>query len=98
MEAIRGIPIGTLNELMDMTAAASREMHMHEFYWFKCPVCQFDWLSWLRPSILFVSLLFVTEQCPNCRKKHIRAHRIAAKQLLPTDRVQSDAEVVGVLK
>jgi hypothetical protein len=45
-------------------------------YWFKCPSCAYDWASWLKPSIIFVSLSFVTDRCPNCRKKHVQAYRV----------------------
>jgi hypothetical protein len=45
-------------------------------YWFKCPVCNYDWASWLPPSITFVSLSFVTDQCPNCQKKHVPAYKV----------------------
>jgi hypothetical protein len=47
-----------------------------ENYWFKCPACGYDWPSLLMPSIIFVSLSFVTDQCPNCQKKHVRAYRV----------------------
>jgi hypothetical protein len=42
-------------------------------YWFSCPGCKYDWATWLRPSITFVSLFFVTDECPNCHQKHVRA-------------------------
>ena len=44
-------------------------------YWFifRCPACQFDWREWIRPSIIFVSLSFVTDTCPNCRRRHVPA-------------------------
>ncbi len=45
-------------------------------YWFKCPVCHYDWATWLTPSITFVSLSFVTDQCPNCQKKHVPAYKV----------------------
>lgn len=44
-------------------------------YWFRCSACSFDWEAWIRPSILFVSLAFVTDECPNCRNKHVPACR-----------------------
>ena len=28
------------------------------------------------PSIIFVSLSFVTDQCPNCGKKHVPAYKV----------------------
>jgi hypothetical protein len=33
----------------------------------------FEWATWLKPSITFISLSFVTERCPNCRRKHVPA-------------------------
>ena len=47
-----------------------------ENYWFKCSACDYDWPSLLTPSIIFVSLSFVTDQCPNCRKKHVPAYKV----------------------
>jgi hypothetical protein len=47
-------------------------------YWFKCPGCTFDWPSWLKSSIAFVSLTFVTDQCPNCRRKSVPAFKVDA--------------------
>ena len=35
--------------------------------WFKCSSCGFDWSSWLKPSITYVAMPFVTDQCPNCQ-------------------------------
>jgi hypothetical protein len=45
-------------------------------YWFKCSACDYDWPSLLTPSIIFVSLSFVTDQCPNCGKKHVPAYKV----------------------
>jgi hypothetical protein len=45
-------------------------------YWFRCPACKYDWSTWLRPSISFVSLAFVTDQCPNCQRKHVAAYMV----------------------
>jgi hypothetical protein len=47
-----------------------------ENYWFKCSACDYDWPSLLTPSIIFVSLSFVTDQCPNCQKKHVQAYKV----------------------
>jgi hypothetical protein len=38
--------------------------------------CDYDWPRLLMPSIIFVSLSFVTDQCPNCGKKHVPAYKI----------------------
>jgi hypothetical protein len=43
-------------------------------YWFRCLRCKYEWDTWLKPSIIFVSLSFVTDQCPNCHKKHVPAY------------------------
>jgi hypothetical protein len=45
-------------------------------YWFRCSACDYDWPSLLTPSIIFVSLSFVTDQCPNCGKKHVPAYKV----------------------
>jgi len=45
-------------------------------YWFRCSACDYDWPRLLMPSIIFVSLSFVTDQCPNCGKKHVPAYKI----------------------
>jgi hypothetical protein len=42
-------------------------------YCFTCPSCKYDWTTWLKPCITFVSLSFVTDDCPNCRKKYVQA-------------------------
>ena len=42
-------------------------------YRFECPSCNYDWATWLKPSITFVSLSFVTDDCPNCSKKYVQA-------------------------
>ncbi len=47
-------------------------------YGFKCPHCKYDWVAWMKPSIVFVSLAFVTDRCPNCQKKHVRACKVEA--------------------
>jgi predicted RNA-binding Zn-ribbon protein involved in translation (DUF1610 family) len=51
-------------------------LRVAENYWFNCPACGYDWPSLLMPSIIFVSLSFVTDQCPNCQKKHVPAYRV----------------------
>ena len=56
--------------------ASHAETKTARAYWFKCPSCEYDWASWLKPSIIFVSLSFVTDRCPNCRKKHVQAYRV----------------------
>jgi len=43
---------------------------------FKCSACGYDWPSLLMPSIIFVSLSFVTDQCPNCQKRHVPAYKV----------------------
>jgi hypothetical protein len=45
-------------------------------YWFRCSACDYDWPSLLMPSIIFVSLSFVTDQCPNCGEKHVPAYKV----------------------
>ena len=47
-------------------------------YGFKCPSCKYDWTSWLKPSITFVSLSFVTDDCPNCQRKYVQASTFQA--------------------
>ena len=42
-------------------------------YWFRCPACSFDWREWIKASITYVSLSFVTERCPNCGKRNVPA-------------------------
>jgi hypothetical protein len=53
----------------------SCKRQVEQSYWFRCPVCNFDWREWMRPSITFVSMLFITNTCPNCRKKHVVAYQ-----------------------
>jgi hypothetical protein len=48
-------------------------------YGFRCPGCKYDWVTWMKPSIVFVSLAFVTDRCPNCQRKHVRACRVEAR-------------------
>jgi hypothetical protein len=62
-----------------LSAAQKRsEIQIAQSYRFRCLVCEFDWAAWLKPSITFVSLSFVTEQCPNCRRKHVPAYKVAS--------------------
>jgi hypothetical protein len=60
-------------------AAEAGEIKVAQPYWFRCPACSFDWQTWIRPSIVFVSLAFVTDECPNCQKKHVSAYEGGAK-------------------
>jgi len=58
--------------------AETSEIQIAQPYWFRCPTCKFDWPTWLKPSIIFVSLSFVTDECPNCRRKHVPAYKIGS--------------------
>jgi hypothetical protein len=60
---------------MAMTAPSSLE-DQGLTYWFKCPKCSFDWPSGFKYSILFVSVSFVTDECPNCRKRQVSAFKV----------------------
>jgi predicted RNA-binding Zn-ribbon protein involved in translation (DUF1610 family) len=62
------------SEELRMAAEASATQR----YWFKCPNCTFDWPTWLKSSIVFVSLRFVTDECPNCRTKSVPAFKVDA--------------------
>jgi hypothetical protein len=53
------------------------EIPIARSYWFRCLVCKFEWATWLKPSITFISLSFVTERCPNCRRKHVPVFSMA---------------------
>jgi hypothetical protein len=33
-------------------AAEPSEPRTAQPYWFRCPTCNFDWLEWLKPSII----------------------------------------------
>jgi hypothetical protein len=77
---IRDDPISALRDLQQ--AAECCERHITQPYWFRCPACNFEWREWLKPSIIFVSLSFVTNTCPNCRRRHVSASRMG----LPADR------------
>jgi len=56
--------------------AETSAIRVAEKYWFRCSVCGYDWPSLLMPSIIFVSLSFVTDQCPNCQKRHVPAYKV----------------------
>jgi hypothetical protein len=58
--------------------AETSEVQIAQPYWFRCQTCKFDWPTWLKPSIMFVSLSFVTDECPNCRRKHVPAYKIGS--------------------
>jgi hypothetical protein len=64
-----------------LSAAQQRsEIKIAQSYEFRCLVCKFEWATWLKPSITFVSLSFVTAQCPNCRHKHVPAFKVASNR------------------
>jgi hypothetical protein len=63
----------SISSLENAQAAEHCEKHNSQPYWFRCPACSFDWREWIKPSITFVSLSFVTERCPNCGKRHVPA-------------------------
>jgi hypothetical protein len=71
---IRDDPISALRDLQQ--AAECCERHITQPYWFICTECNFEWREWLKASIVFVSLSFVTSRCPNCRRKHVSASRM----------------------
>ena len=73
---IRDDPISALRDLQQ--AAECCERHITQPYWFRCPACNFEWREWLTPSIIFVSLSFVTNTCPNCRRRHVSASRMGS--------------------
>jgi uncharacterized protein with PIN domain len=60
------------NELVG-EIGADPETQTARSYGFKCPSCKYEWTSWLKPSITFVSLSFVTDGCPNCQRKYVQA-------------------------
>ena len=62
------------HELAGMTETSGQRVA--DNYWFKCTACDYDWPRLLMPSIVFVSLSFVTDQCPNCGKKHVPAYKV----------------------
>ena len=64
-------PILFTTDSLRPTKSCKRQVE--QSYWFRCPVCNFDWREWIRPSIIFVSMSFITNTCPNCRKKHVVA-------------------------
>jgi hypothetical protein len=69
---IRDVSIFTTDSLRP-TESCKRQVE--QSYWFRCPICNFDWREWIRPSITFVSMLFITNTCPNCRRKHVVAYQ-----------------------
>jgi hypothetical protein len=75
--AITDIRDDLISDLHDPQQAPERcEPRITPPYWFRCPACNFEWREWLRPSIIFVSLSFVTDTCPNCRRRHVSASRV----------------------
>jgi hypothetical protein len=62
------------HEIAGMAEASGQRVA--ENYWFKCSACDYDWPRLLMPSIIFISLSFVTDQCPNCGKKHVPAYKV----------------------
>jgi hypothetical protein len=67
-------PISALRDLEQAPECCER--HITQPYWFRCPACNFEWREWLTPSIIFVCLSFVTNTCPNCRRRHVSASRM----------------------
>ena len=63
----------SISSLQNAQLAEHCEKHNSRPYWFRCPACSFDWREWIKPSITFVSLSFITERCPNCGKRHVPA-------------------------
>jgi hypothetical protein len=61
---------------------ADPETQTARSYGFKCPSCKYDWTSWLKPSITFVSLSFVTDDCPNCQREYVQASMFDQKGAL----------------
>jgi predicted RNA-binding Zn-ribbon protein involved in translation (DUF1610 family) len=75
--AITDIRDDLISALRDLQQAAECcERHITHPYWFRCPACNFEWRERLRPSIIFVSLSFVTNTCPNCGRRHVSASRM----------------------
>jgi hypothetical protein len=83
VSAIRDSPIPVFNDVRQ--TGASDEIASTQYCWFKCSTCKFDWRSWLQPSIIFVSLSFITERCPNCRRNHVPAYKIETGGCWRTD-------------
>src|SRR6516165_6244075 len=83
MSAIRDSPIPVFNNVRQ--TAATDERTSTQSCWFKCSSCKFDWRSWLQPSIIFVSLSFITERCPNCRRNHVPSYKIETGDCWRTD-------------
>jgi hypothetical protein len=76
MVAVRNKSISVFDDVRQ--TAETSAIQIAQFYWFRCPTCNFDWPTWLKPSIIFISLSFVTDECPNCRRKHIPAYKMEA--------------------
>jgi hypothetical protein len=53
-----------------------REPPTLQAYWFRCPACNFDWREWVKSSITFISLSFITDICPNCKRRHVPAYQM----------------------
>ena len=70
---MRDGPILFTTDSLRPTESCKRQVE--QSYWFRCPACNFDWREWIPPSIIFVSMLFITNTCPNCRKKHVAAYQ-----------------------
>ena len=68
---IRDDLASTLRDVQQVAECCDR--HVTKPYWFRCAACNFEWREWLKVSIVFVSLSFVTSRCPNCRKRHVSA-------------------------
>jgi hypothetical protein len=77
--AITDIRDDLASALRDLQQVERCERHAMQPYWFICPTCNFEWREWLRPSVIFVSLSFVTNTCPNCRRRHVSASRMGLK-------------------
>jgi hypothetical protein len=76
MVAILDKPVPVFHDVRQ--TAETSEIPIAQPYWFRCPTCKFDWPTWLKPSIMFVSLSFVTDECPNCRRKGVPAFKIGS--------------------
>jgi len=61
--AITAIRDDSISSLADLQGATeSSEPHIVQPYWFSCPECKFDWREWLKLSIIFVSLSFISKR------------------------------------
>jgi hypothetical protein len=70
---IASVHDNSISSLQNAQSAEHCEKHNSQPYWFRCPACSFDWREWIKPSITFVSLSFITERCPNCGKRNVPA-------------------------